>query len=154
MNEALQDVVVAELDALGFELVELRRGGTRTRPVLDVRIDRRDGEKVTVDDCARASRAIEARLDAGALFAGRYVLEVSSPGVERPLRTAADWQRFTGRRARLTSAAVGGMIEGEIVGLEDDAGRAVAVVLDDKGVTHRAPLDGIREARLVFHWKK
>jgi hypothetical protein len=46
------------------------------------------------------------------------------------------------------------MIEGEIVGLEDDAGRAVAVVLDDKGVTHRAPLDGIREARLVFHWKK
>jgi ribosome maturation factor RimP len=122
--------------------------------VLDVRIDRRDGEKVTVDDCARASRAIEARLDAGALFAGRYVLEVSSPGVERPLRTAADWQRFTGRRARLTSAAVGGMIEGEIVGLEDDAGRAVAVVLDDKGVTHRAPLDGIREARLVFHWKK
>ena len=154
MNEALQDVVVAELDALGFDLVELRRGGTRTRPVLDVRIDRRDGEKVTVDDCARASRAIEARLDAGALFAGRYVLEVSSPGVERPLRTAADWQRFTGRRARLTSAAVGGMIEGEIVGLEDDAGRAVAVVLDDKGVTHRAPLDGIREARLVFHWKK
>jgi len=154
MNEALQDVVVAELDALGFDLVELRRGGTRTRPVLDVRIDRRDGEKVTVDDCARASRAIEARLDAGALFAGRYVLEVSSPGVERPLRTSADWQRFTGRRARLTSAAVGGMIEGEIVGLDDDAGHAVAVVRDDKGVTHRAPLDSIREARLVFHWKK
>jgi ribosome maturation factor RimP len=154
MNEALQDVVVAELDALGFDLVELRRGGTRTRPVLDVRIDRRDGEKVTVDDCARASRAIAARLDAGALYGGRYELEVSSPGVERPLRTPADWQRFTGRRARLTSAAVGGMIEGEIVGLDDDAGRAVAVVRDDKGVTHRAPLDDIREARLVFHWKK
>ena len=154
MNQALQDVVVAELDSLGFDLVEMRRGGTRTRPVLDVRIDRRDGEKVTVDDCARVSRAIEARLDAGNLFAGRYVLEVSSPGVERPLRTPADWQRFTGRRARLTSAAVGGMIEGEIVGLEDDAGRAVAVVRDDKDVTHRAPLDGIREARLVFHWKK
>ena len=154
MNQALQDVVVAELDLLGFDLVEIRRGGTRTRPVLDVRIDRRDGLKVTVDDCARASRAIEARLDAGDVFAGgKYVLEVSSPGVERPLKTPGDWQRFTGRRARLTSAAVGGMVEGEIVGLEDDAGRAVAVVRDDKGVAHRAPLDAIREARLVFHWK-
>lgn len=153
MNQALQDVVVAELDSLGFDLVELRRSGTRTRPVLDVRIDRRDGEKVTVDDCARASRAIEARLDAGEVFGGKYVLEVSSPGVERPLRTAADWQRFVGRRARLTSAAVNGMVEGEIVGLEDDAGRAVAVVRDDKGVMYRAPVDGIREARLVFHWK-
>jgi ribosome maturation factor RimP len=58
MNQALQDVVVAELDSLGFDLVEIRRGGTRTRPVIDVRIDRRDGQKVTVDDCARASRAI------------------------------------------------------------------------------------------------
>jgi ribosome maturation factor RimP len=153
MNQALQDVVVAELDSLGLDLVELRRSGTRTRPVLDVRIDRRDGEKVTVDDCARASRAIEARLDAGEVFQGKYVLEVSSPGVERPLRTAADWQRFAGRRARLTSPAVGGAIEGEVLGLEDDAGRAVAVVRDDKGVTHRAPLDGIRDARLVFHWK-
>ena len=44
-------------------------------------------------------------------------------------------------------------MEGEIVGLEDDAGRAVAVVRDDKGETHRAPIDAIREARLVFHWK-
>ena len=153
MNQALQDVVVAELDSLGLDLVELRRGGTRTRPVIDVRIDRRDGSTVTVDDCARASRAIEARLDAGAVFQGRYVLEVSSPGVERPLRTPADWQRFAGRRARLTSAAVGGMVEGEVVGLEDDAGRAIAVVRDDMGVIHRAPVDGIRDARLVFHWK-
>lgn len=153
MNQALQDVVVAELDSLGFDLVEIRRGGTRTRPVLDVRIDRRDGQKVTVDDCARASRAIEARFDAGEVFQGNYVLEVSSPGVERPLRTPNDWQRFAGRRARLTSPAVGGMIEGEIVGLEDDAGRAVAVVRDDKGAIHRAPIDAIREARLVFHWK-
>jgi ribosome maturation factor RimP len=153
MNQALQDVVVAELDSLCFDLVEIRRGGTRTRPVLDVRIDRRDGQKVTVDDCARASRAIEARLDAGEVFQGKYVLEVSSPGVERPLKTPADWQRFTGRRARLTSAAVGGMIEGEIIGLEDANGQAVAMVRDDKGVTHHAPLDAIREARLVFHWK-
>src|SRR5918912_1434463 len=96
MSDALEDVVAAELEPLGFELVELRRGGTRTRPVVDVRMDRRDGEKVTVDDCARVSRALEARLDAGGIVPQQYVLEVSSPGIERPLKRAADWRRFAG----------------------------------------------------------
>jgi len=79
MSEALQAIVVQELDTLELELFQLRSGGTKSRPVLDVRIERRDGEKVTVDDCAKASRAIEARLDADSTVAARYVLEVSSP---------------------------------------------------------------------------
>ena len=99
MSESIEPIVAQELDGLGFELVELRRGGSRARPVLEIRIDRRDGEKVTIDDCARASRALEARLEADALVAEQYVLEVSSPGADRPLRTAADWRRFVGRRA-------------------------------------------------------
>ena len=75
MNDELEDVVIKELDALGFDLVELRGGRQQGRPVLEVRIDRRDGEKVTVDDCARASRALEARLDDGSWSLGRrYVL--------------------------------------------------------------------------------
>ena len=98
MNDELEHVVTEWLDEAGFDLVELRKGGTRSRPVLEVRIDRRDGEKVTVDDCARASRALEARLDTGALVSDRYVLQVSSPG-ERPLRTPAEWRRFVGRWA-------------------------------------------------------
>jgi ribosome maturation factor RimP len=155
MNQALQDIVVAELDSLGLDLVELRRGGTRTRPVLDVRVDRRDGEKVTVDDCARASRAIEARLDAGEVFAGRYVLEVSSPGVERPLRSAADWKRFAGRQARVKGPSLGGggVIEGEVLGVEGEPGAEVGVIRDDTGGEHRVPLGDVKEARLVFHWK-
>lgn len=155
MKQTLQDVVVAELDTLGFELVELRRGGTRTRPVLDVRIDRRDGEKVTIDDCVRASRAIEARLDADAeLISGRYVLEVSSPGMERPLYSAKDWARFAGRRAKVLAPALGGRVEVEIVGVEQDAaGGDVAVVRTDKGVEHRLPLAEVKEARLAVKWK-
>lgn len=153
MNQAVQDLVVAELDSLGFDLVELRRGGTRTRPVLDVRIDRRDGQQVTVDDCARASRAIEARLDAGDAFAGRYVLEVSSPGLERPLRTPGDWRRSVGRRARVKSPELGGLVEGEVVELEGEPGRETAVLRDAKGVEHKVALSTVREARLVFHWK-
>src|SRR5665213_3738972 len=95
MNDELERVVLNELDANQLDLVELRQGGTKSRPVLEVRIERRDGQKVTVDDCARASRALEARLDGGALVSERYVLQVSSPG-ERPLRTPAEWRRFVG----------------------------------------------------------
>ena len=150
MKQTLQDVVVAELDAVGFDLVEMRRGGTRTRPVLDVRIDRRDGGKVTIEDCVKASRAIEARLDADAeLIPGRYVLEVSSPGLERPLFTLGDWARFVGRRANVLSPALGGRVEVEIVGVTEDA----AIVKDAKGVEHHLPLADVKEARLAVKWK-
>src|SRR5688500_502645 len=81
VSQTLEAIVREEVERLGFELFELRTGGTRSRPVVDVRIDRPDGDKVTVEDCARASRAIEARLDAGDAVAERYRLEVSSPGM-------------------------------------------------------------------------
>lgn len=154
MSQALEEIVISELDALSFDLVELRRGGTRSRPVFDVRIDRRDGSKVTVDDCAKASRAIEARLDSDAAVAERYVLEVSSPGAERPLKTVRDWQRFVGRRANVASAALGGRQEYEIVAVETSPeGEDVALLRDAKGAEHRVPLIAVTEARLAFHWK-
>jgi len=89
MMSDLESVVTAELEVLGYGLVLLRRGGTRSRPVLEVRIDRHDGSPVTVGDCVRASRAIEARLDTagddGSLVgSSRYELQVSSPGDARP----------------------------------------------------------------------
>ena len=67
VKSELEAVVESALDALGFDLVDLRRGGSRSRPVVEIRIDRRDGEKVTVEDCARASRALEVHLDNGEL---------------------------------------------------------------------------------------
>lgn len=154
VKDELEGVVALELDALGFELVELRRAGSKARPLLDVRLDRKDGEGVTVDDCARASRAIEARLDAapGALVGERYVLEVSSPGVERPLRTAADWRRFAGRRASVNSEHLGGRKEVEVVGLEGELGAEVVVVRTAKGADVRIPLAEVKEARLAFHF--
>src|SRR5687768_15938139 len=83
VNETLEAVVNAEVDAAGFDLVELRRAGSKARPLIEVRIDRRDGKPVSVDDCATVSRQLEARLDDSGLVAERYVLQVSSPG-DRP----------------------------------------------------------------------
>src|SRR3954464_2095757 len=153
MNDELEHVVVQGLAEVGYDLVELRQGGTKTRPVLEVRIDRRDGEKVTVDDCARASRALEARLDDGSMVAERYELQVSSPG-ERPLRTPAEWRRFVGRWASVLAPGFGGRIEGEIVEFRDEEGQGEAAVLlrPERGEAKRIPLAGIKEARLAFRF--
>lgn len=150
MNDDLEHVVTHELDAVGFDLVELRRGGTKSRPVIEVRIDRRDGETVTVDDCARVSRALEARLDSGDVVSARYVLQVSSPG-DRPLRTAADWRRFVGRWANVLAPAHGGRFEGKIVSLDGGEGEEVAVIELERGGQKSFPLADVKEARLAFH---
>jgi ribosome maturation factor RimP len=152
VNDTLEHLVEDELDRLGLDLVELRRGGSRSRPTLDVRIDRRDGANVSVDDCARASRALESRLDAGDVVGSRYVLEVSSPGVERPLRHVADWRRFSGRKAKVLSDSLGGRVEVEIVGVEGEHGAEAVVVRTPRGDERRLPLAEVREARLAFDW--
>ena len=145
---------MSELETLGYDLVELQQRGTKNRPVIEVRLDRRDGEKVTVEDCTRASRALEARLDGGELVSDRYVLEVSSPGVERPLRTAREWRRFVGRHASVNSPALNGRAEYEIVEIEGDDGAEVAVLKDARGNEHRVSLAEVKDARLAFHWKR
>jgi ribosome maturation factor RimP len=152
MPEALDAVVAQVLDALGFDLVELRVGGSRSRPTVDVRIDRRDGSPVAVDDCASASRALEQRLDSEASLGERYVLQVSSPGVERPLRSPADWRRFVGRSANVASPLLRGRAEVEIVGVEGEPGHEVVIVRDGNGTEQRMPLAGVTDARLAFHW--
>lgn len=150
MNEELERVVISELDAIGYDLVELRRGGTKGRPIVEVRIDRRDGEKVTIDECARVSRVLEARLDAGDLVSERYVLQVSSPG-DRPLRTPNDWRRFVGRWANVLSPEHGGRFEGKILAVDGDVGAEVATMEFERGKQRRIPLADVKEARLAFH---
>lgn len=151
VNDELERVVTQELDAVSFDLVELRQGGTRSRPVLEVRIDRRDGQKVTVDDCALASRALEARLDGGALVSDRYVLQVSSPG-ERPLRTPAEWRRFVGRWASVLAPDFGGRLEGEILSVDGEDEQVAVTLRPERGEAKRIPLGAIKEARLAFRF--
>jgi ribosome maturation factor RimP len=159
MKETLESLVASEIKPLGLELFEFKIGGSKGRPVLDVRVEREDGEKVTVDDCAAASRVIEMRLDAEDFGGKRYVLEVSSPGIERPLRNAKDWKRFVGANAVVTTNVVGDPAgrrtdEVEIAGVEGDAGQEVVIVHDERGDERRFPLAAVEKARLAFHWKR
>lgn len=147
--------------ALGFDLVDVRWGGTGRRPLLQLRIDRLPSDPVggiTVDDCASVSRALEAWLDEHAQVSDRYTLEVSSPGVDRPLVRPRDFERFRGEQVVIqgTVPLVGNQrrIEGELLGWEEagEGGGSVRLRLpegDEVGV----PLERIRKANLVFTWK-
>ena len=89
------------ISALGYELVAVELAGSGPDRVLRVYIDHPDG--ITVDDCADASRQVSAVLDVEDPISGSYVLEVSSPGLDRPLVKVADFERFKGSLVKLRS---------------------------------------------------
>ncbi len=96
---------------MGFEVVECKVGGSRRRPLITLRIDRPDsgpGRGIRVDECAAVSRALEPWLDEMALGEGRYVLEVSSPGLERPLQRPDEWRRFLGEPVEVLVPSLNG----------------------------------------------
>ncbi len=159
MNQSLEEVVRSELKELHLELFELKLGGSKGRPVVDVRIEREGGEQVLVEDCARASRAIERRLDEVGFGDGKYALEVSSPGLERPLRNAADWRRFAGKEAVVTANVPGDAAgrrtdEIVIVGVDGETGNEMVIVKNERGDERRFPLAAVEKARLAFHWDR
>ena len=146
---------------LGFELVDVSWAGSRKRPILRVRIDRPDsrpGEGVSVDDCASASRALEAWLDEHEDVPERYVLEVSSPGVDRPLLRDRDFTRFAGETVAVKGhdvlAGRARRLEGELLGLDQGEGGGSAVRLRlPSGDEVSIPRSEIAGANLIFTWK-
>lgn len=108
LTESLVEAFRTRLEALGFDLADLRIGGTPNRPLVQVRIDC-PPRNVTVEDCSRVSRALEQWLDAGGggPLGNRYVLEVSSPGIERPVRWHRHWAQFVGRDVNVKVAGLG-----------------------------------------------
>jgi ribosome maturation factor RimP len=96
------------LEAQGCYVVDVDIESSRSRPLLRFFIDAPD-RTVTIDDCANASRAFQRHFDETGMFGGDYALEVSSPGLERRLARARDFERFAGREVRLrTREPVGG----------------------------------------------
>ena len=147
--DALLAPIRDHIAGLGFELVDLRRTGTPQRPILQVRVDRPDsrpGQGVTADDCAAISRSLERFLETRAMVGPRYVLEVSSPGFERPLRWPEHWRRFVGRDVRVRAESLRGRRRVRIVAVPDD--EHVIVRLDD-GTDLTLAFEAIREATLV-----
>jgi ribosome maturation factor RimP len=160
VEQSLTEAIEERMAGLGFELVELERAGSKARPVLRVRADRVDaaeGETITVDDCARISRHLEEYLDALPTLPATYVLEVSSPGVERPLVRPRDFERFVGREVAIRGyaplAGRGRRLEGELLGLAGGPDGALVRLRLEDGEEIEVARDEIARAHLVFRWK-
>jgi ribosome maturation factor RimP len=159
----------AERVARGYDLdifdVQLRRESIGT--VLRVTIDRPDRgvperpeDAVGIEECQRVSHDLSALLDVEedslgeAALGQHYTLEVSSPGLDRVLRHAADYRRFAGRLARIvTSAPLNGQsaFSGRIVGVERNKDEDL-VVLEEGRKTHRVPVASIKRGRLAVEF--
>ena len=125
---ALERMIAPEAAALGFALVRVRMFGGRSDPTLQVMAERPDTRQLTIDDCADLSRRISDRLDAAEAagedpIEGAYRLEVSSPGIDRPLTRPQDYADWAGHEARLTLAEplVGRkQLTGDLLGIDGD----------------------------------
>ncbi len=161
MTQDLFSDIETFLEGMGFEPVSLQRGGGRGRAALRLRIDRlsggAEGEGVTIDDCARVSRALGEWLEGRADVPADYELEVSSPGADRPLVRPRDYERFAGREARLRGytplAGRGRTLEGRLLGLAP-SGDEPAVALEVEGDRLEVPLSQLASANLVYHWEE
>ncbi len=157
MADGLEKAIENNLELQGLELVELERAGSRQRPILRLRVDRPGSGPqagVSVEDCARASRVLEAMLEAREDVPSRYTLEVSSPGVERPLVRDRDFARFAGSEVALKGgtplAGRAKRLQGTLLGLSED-GAAVLLRLPDGEEVSVARRE-ITRAHLVFRW--
>ena len=162
MADELEREIERRVTALGYDLVELERAGSKARPILRVRIEApgstEPGAGVKVEDCTRVSRSLEEYLDEAEEIAERYMLEVSSPGVERPLVKAADYRRFAGREVavKTTTKLPDGTkrVEGELVGLDEAAGEERVRVRRTDGTVVDIPRADVARANLIFRWKE
>jgi ribosome maturation factor RimP len=140
----------------GFDLIEATSGRESTGWVVRLFIDAPQGASVTVshDDCARVSRDVSAALDVADIISHAYQLEVSSPGLDRPLRREGDFARFVGEHARIKLSDDGGVdgrrnFSGTIRSAKD--GR---VEIECDGRSYLLPIDGIAKANLVPNWER
>ena len=146
----LHDLATGVARAEGLELVELTVRGGGGRRLLRVDIDRCGPRGVDLADCQRISNALGAALDENDLISGRYTLEVSSPGIDRPIRTADDIRRNTGRMIRVSTTEpddagrrefrgilVGG--DRDVLRLEEQPGQEVSIAMRQ---VHMARQDG------------
>ncbi len=151
------------IESLTMELVECEWAGSERRPIIRIRIDfppAEEDRRVSVEDCARVSRELEPWLDDHPDLSERYVLEVSSPGVERPLHRRRDWLRYVGEEVRIQGHEAlvegGKRVDGTLVGVEDEGPGAdeFSVFLRVAGGSEiRISRRAIQRAHLIFRWE-
>lgn len=146
--ERIAALIEPSLEAMGFELVRVHYSGGG-RPVLQIMCERSADGGMSLDDCAEVSRAVSALLDVEDPIPEAYELEVSSPGIDRPLTRPKDFARFAGHEAKLELAAPHDgrrRFRGIVQGIEDGQVRLVV----EGGEEVALPFPQIKAAKLVL----
>jgi ribosome maturation factor RimP len=146
---ALTKLIEPEAQAEGFDLVRVRILGGASDPTLQVMAERPDTRQLSLDDCARLSRRLSELLDKIDPIEGAYRLEVSSPGIDRPLTRRKDFDDWQGHQARISlTEALNGrkQFSGELRGSAGDE-----ILIDVPGAGEvRLPFDALHSAKLVM----
>ena len=150
IDRRLASIITPTIEGLGYELVRVRLMGGRTH-ILQIMADRPEGG-INVDDCAKISTAVSAVLDVEDPIAENYTLEVSSPGIDRPLTRQKDFDTWEGYEARLeTSELIDGRrrFKGFLAGTEGDE---VLISIDERGETLTIGLkfEWLSDAKLIL----
>ncbi len=150
IDRRLADIVGPVIEGLGFELVRIRLMGGRTR-VLQIMADRPEGG-IGVDECGAISTAVSAVLDVEDPIEENYVLEVSSPGIDRPLTRLKDFEMWKGWEARIeTSELIDGRrrFKGGLMGVE---GEEILIEIEEAGqdITIGLRFDWLSDAKLIL----
>lgn len=149
LDARLHAIIAPVVAAMALDLVRIRLSGQPGGMTLQVMAEDRTTGQLTLDQCAALSRALDLPLEAADPISSEYRLEVSSPGIDRPLTRPADWQRWAGHAVRLRlEPKVDGRARaaGDIVGLDGD----MVVVRETGGAVLRLPLAHIDAAKLVL----
>jgi ribosome maturation factor RimP len=156
MTKALEtkvsDLIAGDLAAMGYELVRVQATSGGRYTTLQVMAERTDGQGMTVNDCVKISHAASDKLDTDDKMVDRYTLEVSSPGVDRPLVRLKDFERFTGHVARIDLEAPKDgkrRFEGSIVRITGEEPDAEIEICTEAGAV-RVPMSNIARAKLVL----
>lgn len=145
IQAAVQEILTPVVEGMGYELLQVRVLADMGRTVLRLTADKPGG--ITLDDCARLSREISPHLDVADVVPYAYNLEVSSPGLRRPLTKPSDFERYKGQEVYVTLVKVldgRRRFKGKSGGL-DEKGR---VTIEADGHTFHLPWDDVTEARL------
>ena len=149
-DRALLELIDPVAESLGLAVVRVRLMGGTLRRRLQIMAERNLDHDISVEECARLSRAVSEVLDAADPISGEYLLEVSSPGIDRPLTRLIDFDLFEGLEARLeTDRMVEGRkrFKGIVAGVE---GENVAIDLDGEDETALIPFAWLADAKLVL----
>ncbi len=148
IEKRIAEIIEPTIDSMGFEIVRIALMGQGKRSVLQLMIDCKDGSELTVDHCVEVSHTVSAILDVEDPIAGEYNLEVSSPGIDRPLTRLKDFERYKTYEAKIDLIRpIDGRrrFRGVLQGVVDDD---VQIKINE--VVHSVPFNMIEQSKLVM----